>query len=145
MHKFWLKAWLKINQSAVLLSVFNIGKRYLKWALLIICLILLVVNYYALVQILETCLVSRLDAFLEARHYYFSLNDPINFILEIAIPASPVIKYVIHLKEKDAGEALKMFYNRITIFQLFILSLLLPMLLYVQNVFYGNLLKYKDK
>ena len=115
----------------------NTLRRYVKWGLLVFCFFAIILNYYAFVQMIDALVLNKLDPFMVSRGYYFSLKDPIDLFLDGLVPLTPIIDYAIHVK--DRWKNVQILYEKITIIQLLLYSILLPVLLYSQNLFYKKL------
>jgi len=109
----------------------------MKWVLTVWVLLLMIINYYALKDVLDNTLFICIDNFAKSTGYNFSLKEPISEIFKLA-PSIPIIGFVISISNKNLNLKVKKFYNRINIIHLLLYSFLLPILLYIQNLFYGN-------
>ena len=114
-------------------------QRWLKWLLLILVTLLIFVNYFAFTELLLRGF-AELNNIMNSHGYYFDITKPLTFIFNLIIPSLGVIGYVVTLSGKNVVNGLKGFYEVITMEQLIVLTLLLPVLLFVQNKFYGKII-----
>jgi len=111
---------------------------WLKWALLVFVLFLILINYFAFIEILQHgC--SVLDDVMNSYGYHFGVTAPFIFIFKFFIPSLGVISYVSTLDNKNFIAFFKKLYETVTIGQLAILAVVLPCLLFAQNRFFGKI------
>lgn len=113
-------------------------KSYIKWALIVWVLLCSLFNYYAFTEVLDGVIFIHLDTFAKTIGYNFSLRAPILEIFNKFIPSASVILFVINLNNDNLKQKLKKIYTATTKIQLLLLSILLPLLLFVQNHYFGQ-------
>jgi len=121
----------------------ELWKKWFKWVLLLFVVLLVILNYYGFTQTINECL-QHMNNMLKDYGYYLDVAEPISFLLKI-LPGIGVVGYVITLNNKNVINAMQNLYNVTTITQLICLSLLLPILLFCQNKFYGKLSNHGTK
>lgn len=122
-------------------------KRYCKWIILILVLILVVINYYALCEIFEKTAIIPLNEYLNSLGYRLSITESFHFIFKI-MPSLSVIGYVLNINNENVKNKVKNLYGTINIKQLALALVGLSSLLYFQNKFYDHFLSFtktKDK
>jgi len=108
--------------------------RYAKWSVFIYCCLFLILNYYAIVEVVDSTFLKWLDNFLLQKGYSFSVREPLSYLLKFA-PGLSLVTYIVDLNKKTISSELKRYYTIVTIMQLLFLSVSLSLLLYFQNVF----------
>lgn len=120
-------------------------KKITKWPLVVIALLMIVVNYFALFELLEKSLISPLSDYLHSIGYYFSLQEPFLWVWRLVIPAASVFGYAIGIKNESLKDRIIGIYEAVTLLQLVALIILLPILLYLQNRIFGKIIDTKNK
>lgn len=110
-----------------------------KWPLLFLVLFLVVINYFAFLQVVEYFL-EKLDNILSNIGYYFSVKEPIIFLFSHVVPFIVLAGYVVTMSSDNYLKRLKKLYNVVTTPQLMILVIMLPILLVIQNIFFSHLI-----
>ena len=120
-------------------------KRYLKWFLLIFCLIFVVVNYYAFIDVLGRGFIKPLNSYLPTIGFFIDVEKICNALLTYFLPGSSLLVFILSIRKKNVRKKLKLIYSEVTFFQLFLASFSLPVLLFYQNKACGYLINlHKD-
>jgi len=116
-----------------------VKKINIKWGLLFLVLVLVVINYFAFLQVLEYFL-EKLDGALSNIGYFFSVKEPLIFLFSHVVPFIVLAGFIVTMSSDNYIDRLKKLYNVVTVPELIILVVLLPILLVVQNNFFSNLI-----
>src|SRR3989344_2807493 len=114
-------------------------KALLKWSLMVFVLLFILLNYFGAIQIAGVFL-KMLDIFLKNHGYYLEISSPFFFIFKLVIPSVALVGYVVNLNNKNISSSLQGIYDIISISQLLLLLILLPILLFIQNGFLKGLM-----
>lgn len=115
----------------------QITLRWVKWSLLLVVVLLVIINYFALTEVLLYG-VGELNQSLTSIGYNFDITKPFTALFNLLIPALGIIGYIVTSNSNNVVERLNKLYEAITMTQLVILVILLPLLLYFQNNLYGK-------
>lgn len=116
----------------------------LKWALLVVVLLLVVVNYFAFLEVLVK-IGNFAQEYAQVHGYHFNIITPLSFFFKWLIPGIGLVGYVTTLKSGGVSNALSALNQNVTVLQLLVLLLILPILLYVQNKFFAKILLLEAK
>jgi|SRR3989344_113924 len=107
----------------------------LKWALLAIVALLLILNYFALKDVVLE-VIGLITPILNSLGYYLDITKPASFVFDRLIPYLGLFGFII--KGKNVLYTLQQIYDKITFPQLLILVVCLPILLLFQNKLYSK-------
>ena len=107
----------------------------LKWALLATVSLLVILNYFAFKDVVLE-IVKLITPILNSLGYYLDITKPASFIFDRLIPYLGLFGFII--KGKDVLYTLQQIYDKITITQLLVLIVCLPILLLFQNKLYSK-------
>lgn len=125
---------------ALIKSRRNMGKplSWLKMLLLVWVALFAIINYYAFKELVFT-LMDYFNIFARTHGYYFDITKPLSLFLDL-LPGLGLIRYLVTMNNKNALGRIQEIYNAVTIWQLIILTITMPLLLFYQNKFYGKVI-----
>ena len=115
-------------------------ERKFKGFLLVFVMLMVIINYNAVIEILGTCLLQPLNDYAHSLGYVLNLKDEILFVFQKLVPVGVVLTFLLEVSSKTFRVKMHTLYNSINNLQLIILSVLLPGLLYLQNHFLSHFL-----
>ncbi|OGH80892.1 MAG: hypothetical protein A3I29_00630 [Candidatus Magasanikbacteria bacterium RIFCSPLOWO2_02_FULL_44_11] len=115
-------------------------KKATKTTLVLIFMLLVLANYYAFIRMADESL-SKIDSYLYLRGYYFGIVDIFNSVMKLVVPSFVLWGFIKVSGKHEFYTEINRLYSAMTIPLLLIYIALLPILLYLQNWFYGKWIK----
>ena len=91
-----------------------------------------VINYIAFAQIIDKLFIVQLNSYLITKGCYIDIQSFFDWFIKL-FPGVPILSFLYKIQNENFKNKFDNFYTTINIFNLFILLLLLPILLYLQN------------
>jgi len=126
------------------MTIINSIKSHAKWSLCVFIVLLIVINYFSFVAILNNILTVYVENILISIGYKLPINNFFNFIFNLVIPSIPVIGFAIDIRRGNLFNKLNNIHREITNIQMILYLILLPSLLFIQNYFYTNLINIQN-
>jgi hypothetical protein len=103
-----------------------------KWFLTLIVLLLIVINYIAIMQIIDNLFIVQLNTYLVTKGWHIDVREIFAWFRNL-LPGIPILSFLYKIGNENFRTKFDNFYETINILHLFILFLFLPFLLYFQN------------